>query len=85
MMTEIELCTALALDLTTRPIGSRDVFGVAMGTKAEDGKPGEVPPGPEVSARELVVGDGILMVKEAGEAVREAVNGPNDRDSALRD
>ena len=84
-MIEIEFCTALALDLTTGPIGSRDVIGVAMGTKADEGKLGEVPPGPEVTAPEVVVGDGILMVKEAGEAVREALDDPNARDSEPRD
>ena len=85
MMIEIELCTALALDLTTGPIGSRDVIGVAMGTKADEGKPGDIPPGPEVRAWEAVVGDGILMVKEAGEAVSRAPDDPDDRDSRLRD
>ena len=85
MMVEIELCTALALDLTTGPIGSRDVIGVAMGTKADEGKPGEMPPGPELTAREVVVVDGILIVKEAGEAVSKALDCPDDRDSRLRD
>lgn len=84
-MIEIELCTALALDLTTGPIGSNDVIGVAMGTKADEGKPGGVPPGPELTAREVVVGDGILMVKEAGEAVSVSFDDPDDRDSGLRD
>ena len=84
-MTEIELCTALALDLTTGPIGSSDVIGVATGTKADEGKSGGVPPGPEVNVREVVVGDGIRIVEEAGEAVSVSFDDPGDRDSRLRD
>lgn len=84
-MIEIVLCTALTLDLTTGLTWSRDVIGVAMGIKADEGKPGDVKPSPEVIARDVVVGDGILMVKEAGEAVSEALDDPNDRDYGLRD
>ena len=56
-----------------------------MGIIADEGKPGDVKPSPEVIARDVVVGDGILMVKEAGEAVSEALDDPNDRDYGLRD